>query len=81
MGTEELGRLFGNKICFHGGIDSQGVLNSGSREDIRDEVKKRIEHLGKGGGYIASPSHNFQYGTPPENIAAMYEAIHEFGIY
>jgi uroporphyrinogen decarboxylase len=81
MDTAELGRLFGDKICFHGGIDSQDVLNSGSPEDIRAEVKKRIEDLGRSGGYIASPSHNFQYGTPPENIVIMYEAIHEFGVY
>jgi uroporphyrinogen decarboxylase len=81
MDTGELKQLFGAKICFHGGINSQGVMVSGTIDDVRAEVKQRIHDLAPGGGYIASPSHNFQFGTPPENIVAMYDAIHEFGVY
>ncbi|GHV79899.1 uroporphyrinogen decarboxylase [Spirochaetia bacterium] len=81
MDTGELKRLFGAKVCFHGGIDSQGALVSGSVDDVRAEVKRRINDLAPGGGYIATPSHNIQFGVPPENIIAMYDAIHEFGVY
>jgi uroporphyrinogen decarboxylase len=81
MDTACLNRLYGDRLCFHGGIDSQGALVSDSIDGVRAEVKRRIDDLSPGGGYIASPSHNFQFGTPPENIVAMYEAIHEYGIY
>lgn len=81
MDTELIGRNYGDKLSFHGAIDSQDVLSTGSREAIFAEVKKRIRDLGPGGGYIASPSHNVQSNVPPENVVAMYEAIHEYGKY
>lgn len=81
MDTELIGREFGDRICFHGGVDSVNVLNFGTKEEVRQEVKKRIHDLGKGGGYICAPSHNIQSSVPCENIFTMYEAIREFGVY
>lgn len=81
MNTEVLGREFGDKLCFHGGIDSQNLLVNGTPEDVRKEVHTRIRHLGQGGGYICAPSHNVQYGVPMKNVVALYDAVHEFGKY
>lgn len=81
MDTEKIGCEFGDKLCFHGGVDSVMVLNQGTVEEVRAEVKKRIHDLGQGGGYICAPSHNIQGGVPMRNVIAMYEAIHEFGKY
>lgn len=81
MDTKQIKELFDGSLCFHGGIDTQGVLNSGNQEDIRAEVRKRISDLAPGGGYICAPAHNIQYGMPITNIIAMYEAIQEFGQY
>lgn len=81
MDTEQIGREFGESICFHGAVDSVQALVRGTVEDVRKEVQKRIIDLGQGGGYICAPSHNIQGGVPMENVIAMYEAIHEFGKY
>ena len=81
MDTELIGREFGGRLCFHGGIDSVNVLALGNEQDVRNEVKKRIHDLGQGGGYLCAPSHNIQGGVPMENVIAMYEAIHEYGKY
>jgi len=81
MDTARLKATYGDKICFHGAIETQTVLTRGTVEDVREEVRKRIHDLAPGGGYIVAPSHNIQFGMSPENIVAMYEAIHEFGKY
>jgi len=64
---------YGHRLCFEGGISVQTTLPFGTVEDVREEVRARIRVLGKGGGYILSPSHTIMGGTPPENIVAMFE--------
>ena len=44
-------------------------------------MKERIKIFAPGGGFIFNPGHNIQHSTPPENIAAMFEAVSEFGKY
>lgn len=64
---------FGDKLCFEGGVSVQTTLPFGSPDDVRREVEERITVLGRRGGYILGPSHWIQAGTPPENIAAMFD--------
>ena len=70
---------FGDKICFHGGISIQKTMPYGSPEDIRNEVKDRVEKLAGNGGYIFCTAHNIQADTPIENIIALFDAYKEFG--
>ncbi|MFC1608514.1 uroporphyrinogen decarboxylase family protein, partial [Candidatus Latescibacterota bacterium] len=79
MDTKRLKREFGKDITFWGGgCDTQQVLRNGSRQDIHDEVKRRIDDLACGGGFVFTQVHNIQPDVPPENIMAMYEA---YGLY
>jgi uroporphyrinogen decarboxylase len=63
----------GDRLCFEGGVSVQTTLPFGSAEEVRAEVEDRINVLGRDGGYILGPSHWIQAGTPPENIAAMFD--------
>lgn len=81
MDTRKLKKEFGDAITFCGGVDTQRVLPHGSPQEVRDEVKRRIEDLATGGGYIFATVHNIQADVPPENIMAMWEALQEFGKY
>jgi uroporphyrinogen decarboxylase len=81
MNTRVLKSEFGDRLSFWGGIDTHQVLPQGSPEDVREEVKKQIEILGKGGGYILAAVHNIQDDVKAENIVAMFEATKEFGKY
>lgn len=67
-----LKKRFGEHITFWGGIDSR-TLDLGTPEEVRKEVKLRIDEMAPGGGYIAAPSHGVPF--KPENIEAMNEAI------
>lgn len=73
MVPAELKREFGQKICFHGGVDVQKTMPYGTVEEVKKEVRERIDVLGKNGGYILAPTHNFQADVPVENIIAFYE--------
>lgn len=80
--TGKLKKEFGRDLAFWGGIcDSQWVLPFGSTEEVREETKRRLDDLMPGGGFVVAPIHNIQDKTPPENILAMYETVHEHGIY
>lgn len=78
METRELKRDFGDAIVFHGGgVDSQYTLPHGSPREVRDEVKRRIEELAPGGGFIFTPVHSIQSDVPVENFVALLEAYYE----
>lgn len=81
MDPVELKRDFGRDMVFQGGVDVKNVLNHGTIEDVRTEVRKRIEQMGEGGGYILAPAHNFSNDIPLENMLAFFDAGREFGIY
>jgi uroporphyrinogen decarboxylase len=81
MDTARLKKEFGQDIGFWGGIDTMQILPNGSPEDVRAEVKRCIQDLAPGGGYVLAAVHNIQPDVPPENIVAMFEAAREFGDY
>ena len=74
MAPERLKAEFGDRLCFHGGMDMQRLLPYGTPEQIRAEARRYCATLGAGGGYILGPAHLFQPDVPPENIQAVYEA-------
>lgn len=80
--TAALKRDFGDKLVFWGGgVDNQHTLPYGTPEEVRAEVKRRIQDLAPGGGYIFTPVHNVQADVPVENIITCYDAALEFGMY
>jgi len=82
MDTKVLKREFGKDITFWGGgVDTQRVLPFGTPEEVREEVKRRIEDLAPGGGFVFAAIHNVQSDVPPENFMAMWETLQEYGIY
>jgi uroporphyrinogen decarboxylase len=82
MEPVQLKKDFGKDICFWGGgVDTQKVLPSGTIQEVKDDVHRNIEALASGGGFVFATVHNIQAEVPPENIAAMFEALHTFGKY
>jgi uroporphyrinogen decarboxylase len=72
MEAETLKRDYGDKLCFHGGIDTQTVLPCSTPEEVRAETEHYINVLGKGGGYILMASQSFESDVPIANIDAIY---------
>ncbi len=79
MDCEGLKRKYGNKLIFHGGIDTQQALPFGTPDEVRAETRHCLRTLGAGGGYVCASCHNLQPGTPIENILAFIETVHKEG--
>jgi uroporphyrinogen-III decarboxylase len=71
-----LKQTFGTQLTFWGGgVDTQKTLPFGTKEEVKKEVEERIDIFGTGGGFVFNTIHNIQQNTPPENIAAAYDAV------
>jgi len=82
MDTRRLKATYGKDITFWGGgIDTQRVLPFGTPAEVSDEVKRRIDDLAPGGGFVFAAVHNIQPLVPPENIAAFFDTALEYGRY
>jgi hypothetical protein len=79
MDPRTLKERFGERIVFWGGgVDTQKVLPFGTPQEIRAQVRERMEVLGRGGGYVFAAIHNIQAGVPAENLLALFDAAREW---
>ncbi|HLB27614.1 MAG TPA: uroporphyrinogen decarboxylase family protein, partial [Dehalococcoidales bacterium] len=68
-----------NHLCIQGNVPST-LLQTGSVQDVKDYCKKLIDVVGKGGGFILSPRSSTDE-VKPENLKAMIDFTHEYGVY
>lgn len=78
---QELKARYGKRLVFCGAIDTHRILPLGTPQQVREEVRRVIQALAPGGGYLAAAVHTITNDVPPENILAMVDAIEEFGQY
>ena len=78
---EELKTRYGKDLIFCGAVDTQHVLPHGTPEEVRQEMRRVINILGRDGGYMVASVHTIMHEVPPENILAMVDAVEEFGHY
>lgn len=81
MDTKRLKEEFGKDISFWGGVDTQHVMPLGTSVEVADEVRRRIDDLAPGGGFVLAAVHNIQAFVPPENIVTAFETALEHGLY
>jgi uroporphyrinogen decarboxylase len=82
MESALLKRKYGDRICFHGGVDLQDAMAAtGTLDDVRKEVETRLSAFAPGGGYIFAPAHNLQPDSTPEKIVEMYDHAEKKGKY
>ena len=71
MQADKLKREFGDRMTFWGGIDTH--VPGGMKE----EVKRVVEVMAPGGGYVLSAIHNIQADVSAENICALFDAVRD----
>lgn len=81
MDTKRLTQEFGEELTFWGAIDTQHVLPFGTSKQVEEEVKRRIDILAPGGGYVLNSVHNLQPDIPPVNIVTMFKTARSYGSY
>ena len=79
MDPRELKKRYGERLVFWGGgVDTQKTLPFGTPQQVRDEVRERIEIFAPGGGFVFCTIHNIQANTPIENLLAVSEVVKEY---
>ena len=81
MDIFDIKRRYGHKLGISGNIDIAGPLAFGTPEEVREEVRVKMEQLKPGGRYILSTNHSVMDDIAPENYRAMVDAGLEFGVY
>jgi uroporphyrinogen decarboxylase len=82
MEPERLKREFGDRLCFWGGgCDTQQVLPFGTPEEVYEHTRRNVEILKPGGGFVFCQVHNVLARVPPENVVAMFDAVHDSWAY
>jgi len=81
MDPEQTKRLYGDRLAFWGTIGVQSTMPFGTTEDVRETVRQRIATVGEGGGLVIAPTHSLEKDVPWENIAALFQAVEEYGYY
>ena len=81
MSPEYLVKHFGGRLNFRSLISSAGPLAYGTAEETRDICIKTLDIMMTARGYHFAPSCSIQDNSPVENVIAMYQTAHSFGIY
>ena len=72
----EYAEKIAGRIALIGGMDQINLLTDGTEQQIRDQVRRLFETVGRDGGYILSASDHF-FDAPPENLRVYAEAARE----
>ncbi|MEW6749406.1 MAG: hypothetical protein AB1505_00325 [Candidatus Latescibacterota bacterium] len=82
MEARGLKERFGARLTFWGGaVDTQATLPFGTPEQVYDQACERIRTFAPGGGFVFTPIHNVQHGTPAANVLALSQALRDLGRY
>ena len=73
MSLPSLVRDFGDRITFHGGVNTQSTLPFGSAQDVRAEVRAYLNLTRERGGYILCGSQDYTDDIPTDNLLAIYD--------
>jgi len=71
-----LRKEYGAKLSFYGGVSTQGVLPSGTADEVRAATLACAHALApEGTGLLLGPSHRMQSDIPVRNVEAMLDAF------
>jgi uroporphyrinogen decarboxylase len=79
MNPYEMKKQFGGDLTFFGGMSVQTLLPFGTPQQIRDETRRLMDEVGRGGGFIIAPSHDMPGDIPIENMVAFIETVRNGG--
>ncbi len=79
MDPKMLKEKYGEKLVFWGGgVDTQKTLPFGSPEEVRAEVRSRVDIFSPGGGFVFNTIHNIVAKTPVENVIALFDEFNRY---
>jgi len=81
MSPQYLHDQFGGRLNFRGCISTAGPLAYGTAQEVDAVCADTLRIMMDCRGYHFAPTHQIQDNTPTENVIAMYNAAHRYGVY
>jgi len=80
MDIIEVKERMGDYVCIRGGVPGS-LLVGGTPQQVDEHMKKILEGCMEGGGYIVDVSNTIPNEAKHENVKAMTDAVHKYGVY
>lgn len=77
MDPAAIKRRFGADLAFWGCMGTQTTMPHGTPAEVKARVHDLFETVGRGGGFVCSPSHVLEPEVPLANVDAFVEACRE----
>jgi uroporphyrinogen decarboxylase len=77
----ELKRAHGHRLATMGNLHTTDVMLAGSPAFVKQKAFEAMRVAGQGGGFILSTGDQCGRDTPDENLYALVETAHEYGVY
>lgn len=81
MDIGQLKRDYGKDLSFWGAVGAQSVLARTTPAQVVEGVRRTLETMALGGGYIAAPCHTLTEEVPWESVLAFHDAMRRYGAY
>ncbi len=72
-------KLLGDVMCFWGNVPAS-LMVAGTPQQVEDDVKQLIDTFGDNGGLIIDGTMGLPDESREENVQALTEAVHEYGV-
>ena len=72
--------MIGDVMCFWGNVPAS-VMCAGTPQQVKDDVKELIDIFGDNGGLIIDSTMGIPDESKVENVQALTDAVHEYGVY
>jgi uroporphyrinogen decarboxylase len=76
ISMQEARSRVGGRVALQGNMDPACLLTNES--NIRKEAARILELYGEGGGHIFNLGHGITPDVPPDHVAVLVDAVHEF---
>ncbi|MEM1839374.1 MAG: uroporphyrinogen decarboxylase family protein [Candidatus Bathyarchaeia archaeon] len=73
-------KILEGHTCVMGGVPPTLLLNA-TPSEVEEYVRKLLEEVMPGGGFILAASTAIPAETPPENVRAVIRAVEKYGVY
>jgi hypothetical protein len=78
MNIDQVKQRYGRRVALVGNIFMSDLV-SRTPGEIESQVRRRLETIGEGGGYLISSSNSLTDDMKPENVLAMRDSIQKYG--
>ena len=80
MDVYKIAENYQKDIAIWGTVSAQKTMPCGTPEDVDNEIRERMERIGKKGSFLLSPANTLGSEVPMENVQAFADAARKYSV-